>query len=132
VRRAVREECNKRIDLTEPELLAQTMGILRNVGEKATDRLRAISVIWDRANPVMTKHQIQVEHVLTDDERDIRHWHALKKLGAPTEAFTARFGPNGVARVEALVLAEEASRRKIEAGSEIEAPTIDAEYQEIA
>jgi hypothetical protein len=127
VRAAVREECLKRIDISEPELYSTTMSILRDVKEKASDRLRAVAMVWDRANPVMTKHKIEVEHHLTDDERDVRHYRALQKFGAAQDAFVARFGPNGIARVEALVLAEEAKRREIEAGT-----TIDADYEQAA
>jgi hypothetical protein len=126
VRAAIREECAKRIDISEPELIAHTMDIMRNVGETARDRLNAISMIWSRANPVMTKHQVQVEHVLTDAERDIKHYRALQQIGAPRDAFLARFGANGIARVEALVLAEEARIK------EIEAPAIEVEYEEAA
>jgi hypothetical protein len=108
VRLAVAEECKRRIDTTEPEILETVAAIMRNPAEKATDRLRAAAMIWDRANPVMTKHQISVEHHVTQDEKDIQHYRALKSLGAPRDAFLARFGPNGLARVEALVLAEDA------------------------
>jgi hypothetical protein len=123
VRLAVREECNRRIETYEPELISVTRHIMHDMSEKAADRLRAVGMLWDRANPVMTRHRIEVEHHVTDAERDIQHWRALKKLGATSEAFLDRFGPNGVARVEALVLAEEARRR------EIETPVIDAEYE---
>jgi hypothetical protein len=125
VRAAIKEECLYRIDASEPELYAITMNILRDTGEKAADRLRAIEMVWSRANPVMTRHKIEVEHHMTDDERDIRHWHALKKLGATADAFLARFGPNGLPRVEALVLAEEAKRREIESGTTIEGEVIE-------
>jgi hypothetical protein len=127
VRRAIKEECNRRIDTAEPELLAVVRGIMRNNQEKAADRLRAASMVWDRANPVMTKHKIEVEHHLTDDERDVQHWHGLKKLGAPPDAFIARFGPNGLARVEALVLAEEAKRREIEGSNN----SIEVDYVDV-
>jgi hypothetical protein len=125
VRRAIREECNRRIDACEPELMAVTRNIMHDISEKAGDRLRAAGMLWDRSNPVIHQHRIEVAHHLTDDERDIQHWRALKKLGATSEAFFARFGPNGVARVEALVFAEEARRR------EIEAPVISAEYEAV-
>jgi hypothetical protein len=120
VRLAIREECAKRIDVSEPELMAQTFSIMRNVGENARDRLNAIAMVWNRANPILHKTKIEVEHVLTDDERDIRHWRALKKLGAPESAFLARFGVNGCARVAMLVEAEEARHREIEAPLVIE------------
>jgi len=114
VRLAIKEECLRRIDASEPELISVVRRILHDSNEKAADRLRAASMLWDRANPVMTKHKIEVEHHLTEDERDVQHFHAMRKLGAPHDAFLARFGPNGIARVEALVAAEEATRKQIE------------------
>lgn len=123
VRAAIREECTKRIDNSEPELLAIASQIMRNPGEKASDRLRAVAMVWDRANPIMTRHKIEVEHHMTGDERDIRHYRALEKLGAPRDAFIARFGPNGIARVEALIRAEDNKYR--------EAEVIDADYEDV-
>jgi len=125
VRAAVKELCGRYIDICEPELLSIVQSIMRDSGEKASDRLRAASMIWDRANPVQTRHNIQVEHVMTDNERDIAHYRGLKAIGAPPEAFIARFGPNGLPRVEALILAEEAKQREIEGG-----PVIEVEYTE--
>jgi hypothetical protein len=125
VRAAVKEECVKRIDILEPELIETTMTIVRDAKMKPADRLRAIGMAWDRSNPVQSKLKIDVEHHLSTDERDIQHYLALKKLGAPHDAFLRRFGPHGIARVEALVLAEEARRRQIEG------PTIETEYEEI-
>lgn len=115
VRAAIRETVGVNLDIAEPEMLGTTLSILRNVGEKASDRLSAIRMIWDRTNPVINKHKLDIEHHVTSDERDIAHYTALKKLGAPPEAFTARFGVHGIARVEALILAEEAKRHEIEA-----------------
>jgi hypothetical protein len=125
VRAAIQEEAKKHIDISEPELISTVKGILRNPVEKAADRLRAASMIWDRSNPVVTKHKIEVEHHLTDAERDVRHYYALKKLGAPHDAFINRFGPNGLARVEELVRAEEAKQRQIEGD------TIDADFVDV-
>jgi hypothetical protein len=123
VRRAIREEVDRRINTCEPELIAVTRNVMHDISEKASDRLRAAAMLWDRANPVVHKHQIEVEHHLTDDERDIQHYLALKKLGAPQEAFLARFGPNGLARVEAFIVAEEIKRRQLEA------PVLDGEFE---
>jgi phage terminase large subunit-like protein len=125
VRRAIREECDRRIQTCEPELISVTRNILHNPGEKAADRLRAAGMLWDRSNPVVHKHQVEVEHHITDDERDVQHYLALKRLGAPRDAFIARFGPNGLGRVEAMIAAEEARRRQLES------PVIEADYQEI-
>jgi hypothetical protein len=125
MRAAIREMAGKNIDIAEPEMLGTTMSILRNVGERASDRLAAVRMIWDRSNPVVSKHKLEVEHHLSSDERDIQHYRALKQLGAPQDAFVARFGPHGIPRVEALILAEDAKRREIEGG------TIDATYEVI-
>ena len=115
----------RRIDISEPELYSVTMGILHNTQEKAADRLRAVSMVWDRANPVMSKHKIEVEHHLTQPELEMQHYRALQKLGAPRDAFIARFGPNGLPRIEQMIAADEAKRR------EIEGNTIDADYEEL-
>jgi hypothetical protein len=82
-------------------------------------------MVLGRTDPEIQQHKIEVEHFVTNEERDIQHYRALKKLGAPAEAFLARFGPNGLARVEALILAEEAKRREIEDTG----TTIVAEYE---
>lgn len=128
VRAAIREEAAKQIDVAEPELLATTLDILRDTDKRDIDRLRAISMIWDRANPVVSKHKLEVEHHLTNDERDITHYRALKRLGAPQEAFIARFGHGGLARVEALIMAEEAKQKQINS----QAGVIDGEFEEIS
>ena len=126
VRAAIGEECRRRIDITEPELITTVRSIMRNPDAKDGDRLKAASMFWDRARPVESKLKIDVQHHVTDAERDVQHYHALKKLGAPHEAFVTRFGPHGVARVEAMIVAEEAKRKEIENGTRIE-----GEYSEI-
>lgn len=114
VRAAIREQASRNIDIAEPEMLATTMSILRNVSERAADRLAAIRMVWDRANPVISKHKLEVEHHLTNDERDMQHYRALKRLGAPPDAFLARFGVHGIRRVEAMIVAEAARHQQIE------------------
>jgi len=125
VRAAVKEECMRRIDISEPELYSTAMGILRDTSEKAADRLRAVGMVWDRSNPVMSRHKIEVEHHLTAPEIELQHYRALQKLGAPRDAFLARFGPNGLPRVEALVAADEAKRLQVEGD------VIAADYEEV-
>jgi hypothetical protein len=125
MRAAIREEAMNHLDIAEPEMIATTMSIVRNNAEKASDRLRAVSMIWDRSNPVITKHKIDVAHHLTNDERDIQHYQALKKLGAPAHAFIDRFGPHGLPRVEALIEAAEAKRKQIEGD------VVDADFEVI-
>jgi hypothetical protein len=125
IRAAVREECAARLEYIEPELIASISTIASDKGEKAADRLRALSMLWDRSRPVESKHKIEVEHVVTNNERDIQHYLAMRKIGAPQDAFLRRFGPNGIARVEALVAAEETRRRQLDG------PMIDAEYEAV-
>jgi hypothetical protein len=87
VRAAVREVALQQIDIAEPELLSVTLGIMRDTNEPARDRLRPVAMVWDRTNPVTTKMQIDVAHHLSTDERDMQHYRALQKLGAPEQAF---------------------------------------------
>src|SRR5207248_6992340 len=49
VRRAIREECDRHIDASEPELISVIRNILHDNKEKATDRLRAAGMLWDRS-----------------------------------------------------------------------------------
>jgi hypothetical protein len=127
IRAAIKEECLSRIDICEPELIALTMKMAKDKKTRPADRLRAIAMCWDRSNPVMTRHKLEVEHHLSSDERDVQHYLALKKIGAPADAFLRRFGANGIARVEALVLAEDARRRQLDGGE-----TIEGECEEVA
>ena len=114
VRAAIREEAAKHIEIAEPELLAATLSIVRDTDKRDVDRLRAIAMIWDRANPVLNKHKIEVEHHLSVDETDMQHYRALQNLGAPQSTFVARFGYNGLARVEAMIAAEDTKHKQIE------------------
>jgi hypothetical protein len=124
IRAAIREECAARLEYIEPELLANVTSIANSKREKAADRLRALAMLWDRSRSIEGKHHISVEHSITNDERDIAHFVAMKRIGAPPDAFR-RFGANGLARVEALVAAEEARRRQLDG------PVIDAECEAV-
>jgi hypothetical protein len=114
VRAAIREEITARLDSGEVEILEGVRDIALNAEVKATDRLRALGMMWDRSRPVETKHHIEVEHSVTNDERDVQHFVAMRRIGAPEDAFIRRFGVNGIARVQALVAAEEARRRQLD------------------
>jgi hypothetical protein len=114
VRLAIAEECRARLDAYEPEVLETVRSIALSPKAKASDRLRALDMLWTRSRPVETKHHIEVEHSITNDERDMQHFLAMKRIGAPEDAFIRRFGTNGIARVEALVAAEEARRRQLD------------------
>ena len=123
VRAGIREEANKYIDVAEPEMIGTTMSILRDVGERAADRLAAVRMIWDRSNPVVSKHKLEVEHHLTNDERDVTHYRALKEIGAPPDAFVARFRAAWYRARRSPHLGRNSKLR------EIEGDTIDADYE---
>jgi len=123
VRAAVREVAEREISLAEPELLALVWEIARDASASPRDRLRALAMVWDRANPVLNKHQIQVGVHLSADDVDVQHYRALQKLGAPQEAFLERFGVNGLPRVRALVSADDTKAAKQDA--------IETEYTEV-
>jgi hypothetical protein len=125
VRLAIREVAAQQIDIAEPEMLAATLQIIRDQKEPARDRLRAISMVWDRSNPVVNKLKLDVEHHISSDDRDIQHWRALQRLGAPQQAFLDRFGHAGMARVQTMIAAEDAKQKQI-AGD-----VVDADYEDI-
>jgi hypothetical protein len=127
VRATVREVAARMIEIAEPELLATTLDIMRDTDNRAADRLAAARMVWDRANPVLNKTKIEVEHHLSSDELDAQHYRALQKLGAPQEAFLARFGHNGLARVQAMMLAEESKQKQIESSAGV----VDGEYEKV-
>jgi phage terminase small subunit len=126
VRAAVREVAEHEIAVCEPELLALTWSIARDAGVAPRDRLRALSMVWDRANPVLNKHEIKVGVHLSADQIDTQHYRALKQLNAPEKAFLDRFGVNGLPRVRALVEAEELKQKRQDAVDGV----IEGEYEE--
>jgi len=126
VRAAVREVAEREISLAEPELLALVWEIARDTGESARDRLRAMAMLFDRANPILHKHQINVQHHLSADELDVTHYRALQKLGAPQQAFLDRFGVNGIERVKQLVYLEDKKQERAE-----KQQAIDGEFEEV-
>jgi hypothetical protein len=71
-------------------------------------------MVWDRCNPVVSKHKLEVEHHLSVEELDVRHFRALQRLQAPESAFLERFGVTGIERVRALIAAEDAKQKQIE------------------
>ena len=122
VKAAVLEECANRLATDSPEMLALVAGIARNTEARDADRLSAARIYLDRGIPLTTTHRVEVEHHLSVDQTDMEHYRALQKLGAPSAAFLARFGHNGLARVEAMIAAEDHKRKVIEADyQEVEA-----------
>jgi hypothetical protein len=124
MRAAIRELAIREIELSEPECIGTTLEIMRNNTESARDRLAAARLLWDRARPVESRLKVDVSHVLTNDEKEIQHYRALQKIQAPQQAFIDRFGINGLARVEAMIAAEDAKLKQIEG----DGVTIEGDY----
>jgi hypothetical protein len=122
MRAAVSELMAYMLESIEPELFGAVLQIMRDNKGDAKDKLRAAAMIWDRARPIKTMHQVHVEHHLTTDEIDMAHYRALKKLNAPHSTFLERFGTNGLPRVEAMVAVDDAKVRQVtdQSGSVIE------------
>jgi hypothetical protein len=118
---AVLEECANHLGTAAPEMLAIVAGIARSTKARDADRLAATRIYLDRGLPLTTTHRVEVEHHLSVDQTDMEHYRALQALGAPQSAFLARFGHNGLARVETMIAAEDAKHKLIE-----------ADYQEVA
>jgi len=114
VKAAVLEECANHLATDAPEMLAIAAGIARNTEARDADRLSATRIYLDRGLPITTTHRVEVEHHLSVDQTDMEHYRALQKLGAPQSAFLARFGANGLPRVEAMVAADDAKHKLIE------------------
>jgi hypothetical protein len=126
VRAAIREQCEAKLQYIEPELLEAVAAMARDEKVKSADRLRALAMLWDRSRPVESKHQIEITHTVSDDERDVAHFRALQRIGAPEEAFQRRFGSNGLERVKLLVLAEDSRQRQLD-GRVIDAEAVEVE-----
>jgi hypothetical protein len=122
VKAAVLEECANHLATDAPEMLALVADIARNTAARDADRLSAARIYLDRGLPLTTTHRVEVEHHLSVDQTDMAHYRALRSLGAPQSAFLARFGHNGLARVEAMIAAEDHKHKLIEADYHEETP----------
>ena len=128
MRAAISELCAYMLETIEPELFSLVLDVMRDANTDAKDKLRAAAMIWDRTRPVKTSHKVEVEHThhLSNDELDVSHYRALKKLGSPHSTFLQRFGANGLPRVEAMVAAEDAKQKRI-----AHAPAIETSFEEV-
>lgn len=124
---AIREEAEKRIDGSEPQVMGLVQEIMNKPTARDADRLKAADMWWQRSRPVEQRLNMKVEHHLTHDETAMLHYRALKQLGAPQEAFLSRFGINGLPRIAAMVEADDAKTRGIESDAVID----DVEYEEV-
>jgi phage terminase small subunit len=74
------------------------------------DRLKASMAAIERVDPVETKHNIEVTHVVNHDQDAIAVLRHLKAIGAPREMLEANFGFTGLSRYERLLAAEDMAK----------------------
>lgn len=106
---AIAEESRKVLRAGHPEAVAALFQVIRNVDHK--DRVRAISAILDRCDPLESKYQIDVVHRHIDPDREaLEELKALRRLAVSRDKLLEVFGPNGLDRIEALEAVENAQR----------------------
>jgi len=102
---AINEECRKYVRAGHPEAIAALFGVIRNPDHK--DHVRAISMVLDRTDPVVTHHDLNVMHRRVDPVREeLEELAALRALGTAREKLLELYGGNGLARLERLEAAE--------------------------
>ena len=75
------------------------------------DHVRACDIVLSRADPVETRHRMDVVHTTVDpDQEALEELRALRQLGTSREKLLALFGHNGLDRIEALDRVDAARR----------------------
>lgn len=111
VKAAVLEECGNRLATDAPEMLSLVAGIARDNEARDADRLAAARIYLDRGLPLMTTHRVDVTHRTIDpDQEALEELRAARKLGATRETLIGLYGPNGLDRLEALEVLDDARR----------------------
>lgn len=91
------------------EALAALFNMVRDPMHK--DHARAVAMIMDRVHPTESKHSIDVTHRTVDPDREaLEEMKAARQLGASREKLLELFGANGLDRLEALEVIENAQR----------------------
>src|SRR5262249_50881086 len=86
--------------------------------------IRAIGMLLDRTDPLVTNQHIEVTHRHVDPvQEELEELRAVKQLGTSREKLVELFGSNGLARLEALEAAERERR--------LDAKIIDCEAVEV-
>lgn len=102
---AVAEESRKVIRIGHPEAVAALFAVIRDPTHR--DHMRAVTAVLDRADPIATKHIVDVTHRHLDaDQEGLEELRALRQIGATREKLIELFGGNGLARLERLDAAD--------------------------
>jgi hypothetical protein len=106
---AVAEESRKVIRVGHPKAVAALFSMVRDPQHR--DHARAVAMVIDRCDPVVTKHSVDVVHRHEDPDRiALEELKALRQLGATRDKLLEFFGPNGLDRLETLEAVETAQR----------------------
>jgi hypothetical protein len=78
------------------------------------DHARAVSMVLDRTDPVITNSHVAVTHRIIDPvQEELAEYLAAIELGAGPEKLRDLFGGNRLAHLEAMAAEEAAKRAKI-------------------
>lgn len=106
---AIAEESRKVIRVGHPEAVAALFSVIRDSAHK--DRVRAITAVLDRTDPIVSRHDLNVTHRTVDPDREaLEELKALRKLGTSRDKLLELYGPNGLDRLEMLEATESAHR----------------------
>jgi hypothetical protein len=118
---AVAELTKKIVRAAAPEASQALLEIIRDPDHK--DRMRAIGLIMDRTDPVVTHQSIDVTHRHIDPvAEEIEELRALRQLGTTRDKLIELFGSNGLLRLERLEADDAAKNAKV-----IQAEVIDVQ-----
>jgi phage terminase small subunit len=105
---AVAEESKKVTRLGHHEAVAALMNLIRDPSHR--DHARAVGMLLDRVDPVMTRHDMRVAHehrvTLSMDDEAYEQFKALKALGVSPERMRAVLGGNTIPKLERRLAAE--------------------------
>src|SRR3974390_28779 len=120
---AIAEEARKMLRGAAPEAVKALHNMVRDPTHK--DHARAVAMMLDRTDPVVTNQNISVTHRHVDPvAEEIEELRALRQLGTSREKLLELFGGNGLARIEALEAEDAAKNAKI-----IEAEVIETQEE---
>ncbi len=106
---AVVDESRKYLRAGAPEAAKALLSLVRNPEHK--DHARAVAMLLDRTDPIVTRQEIDVTHRTVDpDTEAIEELRALRQLGTSRAVLLELFGGNGLARIERLEAADAAPR----------------------
>jgi hypothetical protein len=106
---AIAEESKKYFRTAIPAAVQAAHNMIADPTHK--DHGRVVMATIDRADPLVTHHNMLVTHKHVDpDQEALEELRALRQLGTGRDKLLELFGPNGLDRIEALEAADHAKR----------------------